>query len=68
MLVRTLVIGGAQLVRSVGDELLLRVDGCVECPHGLLECVEHRVEAAGEVADLDFADWRDAPAPGPGCG
>ena len=54
--------GRAQLVRGVGHELALRVHGRVERAHGVLERVEHRVEAAGEAPELVFPGGLDAPA------
>ncbi len=60
MFVRRLVIGRAQLVRGVGDELALGVHGGVERGHRDLERVEHRVEADRQAPDLVIARRRDA--------
>ena len=47
--------GRAQLVRGVGDQLALGVDGRVERAHRVLERVEHRVEADRQAPDLVFS-------------
>ena len=54
--------GRAQLVRGVGDELALRVNGGVERAHRVLERVEHRVEARRQPPDLVLARRLDPPA------
>ncbi len=43
---------GAELVRGVGDELALGTDRFVEVVAGMLEALEHRVEARGQLSDL----------------
>ncbi len=54
--------GRAQLVRGVGDELALRVNGGVERAHRALERVEHRVEARRQAPDLVVTCELDPPA------
>ncbi len=46
----------AQLVRSVGDELTLRVGGCVEA-------IEHRVDGVGQLVQLVGRPGKRDPAP-----
>ncbi len=51
--------GRAELVRGVGHELTLGVDGGVERPHGVLQGVHHGVEAERQAPDLVLADGGD---------
>ncbi len=54
--------GRAQLVRGVGNQLALRVNGGVERAHRALERVEHRVEAGRQAPELVNPCELDPPA------